>query len=1033
MRPIDKQIERRTKQLKQLQQTRTNHKILTNTLPLEIAVRKTQKLKTLQKNIKESTALIDKYNKVKMLTESQKNKLLDLRDKIQNQQHILYTTQQQQKQYDDLRKRTIRDFHTHDLPIKFSSNYYHFLKNYMMNDDFKTAYQIINRYPTQSQKGLAFEAMWTILLSLGCCSFFSPENGYNFYNAELKENSYYFIQEIVSNEQYYNFLRQTPVKGPNGKSDITLRNNKTGTWIFISCKFYITEHGTYDIDNIYKTIQETNKKYGNMIGNNYKIYVFANNKEDARTIIKGSDTIKDIIKKNPGFKNNIKINDEYNVFGIHELEQCFHSFKMMAKKTSSWDDFQKTYLKHYDHLSSLALRMDQVPIVEKTFLTIWDNIKQKRCRTNNTTIPEQQQPLHVYWKTVPQFGKTYCIGAFLLRCVESRPFMRELGTFNSVIVVDKPGVAEKYMNEVLGGHRQFIDADFKITFIKNRKPAGVVPLSQYLRTPAMKKPDKILDKNKNLNNIFVVLKEDLELVYNLPNLKFIIFDEYDKDNSVTNFDKFVQSPTKIGLFLTSSDPLLNIQTRFGCSYIFKWDAYDVKALQQISQQLQRSPQKTLSQLQSTKSFTEKHKQTYGLSLSNPLVRSTKQDIRKCVPPKVYLVSDYLNPEENNYNEIFRLDVSSGGGDDFVNKPQVNNLLRKIENVLTEISEQRGSEKAFTTQLWSLPSPSKTSNTYKISTLLKNMIKRTNYFGDQYDVVIYKEPSIKSNANRHPTPLAGRVQKLIRHYENIAKSNGKNGLIFLIDPSIDLKGLSLRNVDVVFSLHNDIESDADAGMMSYMLMSKCMTPKQTSHDKVFFVDFNRSHIENLLRKGFGGNLHDVINKRLVRLMDASTPTLNTKEIADRLKGHQQVKQIFGDVVQKALQQGQKRQKAREMERRARQIQQGLQAKRTSQAQSQSEQDEDDDEYRSLRTQDFLTVASGGARRTNVSASSIRSINALKEWVQQTYRTHPAQKDQKIKKIDQYKNRKDLSSVGKLKQAKIAVGLQSRGYNKKEKST
>jgi len=356
-------------------------------------------------------------------------KLKNLRQVIrQEQTKILTSAPEQQNFITRLLKHAMVGFRTGVFPMKFSSDYYNFLKKKMwpqrqLNKNV-SAKDIIAQYATPSQKGLAFEALWTILISLGFCKNF-PLSDYNFYNAELKQKSgrtrHYFIEEIVSPAQYSHFLKETPIKGVNGKSDITLRHKTNDkTWVFISCKYYKHEHGDYDILPIYNTVNDTNDNNKDLrIGKKYKIYVFANNKVKARDVIENSSTIKsdenskDIIDK-------LTTDTNYNVLGIDDLDECFTEFKKAVSDIPDWDAFEKKYIKKYDDLQRrLNVSTDQLLIVNKTM----DIIEQGRC-----------SPLQIYWATkFPQFGKTYCIGKLFLDYYHkhNRPF-------NVVIIANRP-------------------------------------------------------------------------------------------------------------------------------------------------------------------------------------------------------------------------------------------------------------------------------------------------------------------------------------------------------------------------------------------------------------------------------------------------------------------------------------------------------------------------------------------------------------------------------------------------------------------
>lgn len=621
------------------------------------------------------------------------------------------------------------DIHTK----KFPNNYYQFLAKQMMNPHANTALDIIDRFYTESHHGLAFEALWTILISLGFCKKFNRQE-YDFYEATLKEptraTSPYFITKIMTNDEYLQFLQHTPIKGVNGKSDITLRRKSDGRWVFISCKYYKKEGGDYDIPAIHASIQKTNEKYPHLIGNNYEIYAFVNNKQKAHTTLQGSNMAKTDVNKH------IQTEGAYNVLGMDDLETCFRVFKDTITNMP-WDYFKRMHLRRYSQLPTLNMTLGQMPIVNTTYKIILEN--RKRC------IPPQQH-LKIYWKTMPQFGKTYCVGMLFLKLVR---------LFNAVVVVNHMDILHKYSRELLGGHRQFVD-NFNVMEIPNK----------ILAEKAYKKLLQSTDKN----NILVILKEHLDAVYTIPNLQLIVFDEYD-DQSNTQFENFAQSPTRIGLFLTSSVDVRIRQHRQqktmpACDHMLTWTFDDQSRLQQIIQKIAPS-QQGQAHIQSLLQ-QHPHKQSLRVALSR---RDTTQDIHRCLENSLdlYIVSHYINPAYKRFGDIFKLFTTSsmttrttsraGPKTSFMSDKKVISLLQDIE----KISRQKaGGGDTFTTQLWFLPHKNHTN----ISEVLRNMMKDIYYF-TSFDIIMLNEPDKKENPNRHPGPLKDKLTQLISHYQTRA--------------------------------------------------------------------------------------------------------------------------------------------------------------------------------------------------------------------------------------------------------------------------
>lgn len=845
---------------KQIKQHREKTQRLAKQVQLEQIQIHYDQLRRLQNILKKIENLVMKYKRQGSLTQDERQELRHLRRWIEKQEKIISNTDDQLSY---TKKGLIGNFRTKILPVKFSYNYYQFLMKKMIHAE--TPIGVIRGFHTSSDHGFAFEAMWALLISLGFCQQFNRAD-YDFYDAELKEPTdstpTYFITKIITNSDFMQFLKQTPIKGVNGKSDITLRRKHDGRWIFISCKYYVREHGDYDIQAIYDAIEETNKKYSNLIGNNYDIYIFANNREEAATVIQNS-ALPDKVK------NKNKTNGVYNILGMEELNTCFKEFKSIIKNMSI-GDFEKQFIKHYSELPTLKLRLDQMPIVNKTMDLLLENMEQQKCQGD--------QNLKMYWKTIPQFGKTYCIGSLLLEYSSFHMLLTKQVYFNTVVIVDRVELMKKYTREVLGGHTQFVD-DFYVMEIRKEDHQNQTSINRYLRTNTKQKIRNKLNKSVNQNNIVVVLKRDLDLVNDLQNIRWIVFDQYD-EQSEDQFQTFTHSPDKIGLFMTSSRSV-NLHEN-SCSYLLEWKLEDSKSMEQISKQLKQNSDQSVLSLKSTKSFLQKHQESFGRTARVPLTTATPQDFDRCLRNSLdlYIISKFFQPERYNFNHLFKIQTSSERQQQkqtnkilFKERDEVEDLLKKIKEILVMISNKKGGERLVaTTQLWFLPF----TNNFKISENLRTMMENDEYFG-QYEIVINKEPENTNNPNRHPPPLVKQERKLgqlVSHYQTRTISQRKKGLIFLLDPKVDMKGVSLPNVDIVFSLNDETNLD-----LSYLMFSKCITPKQ-GKDHVYFVDFRSYRIFNLLKKEFG-NIQTIRAKKLFHLLDMDEPQLNSSQVLNTL--------------------------------------------------------------------------------------------------------------------------------------------------------
>ena len=855
----------------QIERHRRQHERLSKQIQLEQKQKTYDKLQYLQMMLHKTENLVQKYKQQGKLDQEEKKELRHLRRWMETQQKQFSKNGQHPLSYTS--KGLFHYFRSTIFPVKFSYNYYQFLMKKMIHQ--KTPMDVIRGFHTSSDHGFAFEAMWCLLISLGFCPQF-PRSEYDFYDAELKEPTdatpTYFITNILTDAEYLQFLRQTPIKGVNGKSDITLRRKNDGRWIFISCKYYVHEHGDYDIQAIYQSIQETNKKYPQLIGENYDIYIFANNKEKASNILQHSDVPDSI-------KNKTQINGSFSILGMNDLNVCFENFTNTTKNMSK-EQFEKQFLRRYSNLPTLTLRLDQIPIVNNTIAILWTKPTQEEHKPIQKQRPTQQDCYHqqnflkFFWKTIPQFGKSYCLGALLLEYSQMHALLRKQGYFNTVVIVDRVDLMTKYTRDVLGGHEQFAD-EFYVLEVRKEDSQHEKSIHRYLRTKTKQKIRNKLHKSVYKNNIVVVLKKDLDLVYDLENVRWIVFDQYD-DQSEGQFLSFTQSPKKIGLFMTSSKP---VGTPKECSFWIEWKLEDTKSIQLISKEW-KQPHRSILSLKSTKLFLQKHENSFGRSVRLPLTTATPQDLDRCLKNSLdlHVISRFLQPKRYNFNNLFKiinpasLSQQQRHGILFKEKPKVKELLEKIKEILVLISNKKQNEQMATTQLWFLPF----TNNYKISENLRRIMETDAYFR-QFDIVLHKEPEKTTNPHRHPPPLTKEdrnLGQLISHYQTRTISQQKNGLIFLLDPKVDMSGMSLPNVDIVFSLNDETNND-----LSYLMFSKCMTPKQ-GKNSVYFVDFDSKRLFNFMERNFGRNDH-ILAKKLVHFLDMDEPQISSSEIIQTL--------------------------------------------------------------------------------------------------------------------------------------------------------
>ena len=789
-------------------------------------------LHNFQKDMTEIKPVVEKFREVKTLSSPEKTKVRNTTNLLKKKTSNIYSKTGVFGKFPMLGDSILKTIYKRIIPLKFPNNYYQFLKKIMWagRQTYPAAKDIIDAFSsTDDRRGQAFEALWTILIILGFCEEF-PKDQYRFYDAELKKKPYYFIKSLISTKDQLYYLKNTRVKGVNGKSDITLRRKEDGKWVFISCKYYSGEKGDYDIGDIYKAIKGTNEIYPNMIHDtNYEIYAFVKNKNEAIKKIKNSRTVGSI----ENIDNVIKTDDDYNILGIDELEKCYTKFLEEAKQFTSLDDFVRTFIQqpryNSDRISrSIQLRSEQDDLVRETMEIINEKKLHKQCGWNE---PTPLPPLRLYWKTPAQFGKTYCIGKLFLK------YYRQYGTFNAVVVADNlEVVARKYSTDIMGGYEQMIGARFNlINVVPDTKDKSV--LSNLLATPPDKKAIKKIQQNRNKNNILFVSTKNFKLVKNLPDITFAVFDEFDHPNRVyreyfeSSEDLFHQftNPPKIGLFLTSSIHSDEIRVDGVCSKILLKQQTQMRQQQQQQQQQQKKTQ-------------------------------TKQSIETCLMNKVKLNIVTQVPPDTNQK-------SGGGGVSTrtTSVPLWENILKALE-VIDELKQSSPS-----TQLWF------TSSAEESKSLIQECTAKNSF--ENYYFVNLDEPD-----HPHPPPITNDPQRLVSFYQQSAQKRRK--VLVLVSsatrkfdrkfyPNI-IRGASFPKVDVVFALnHITLSNEA---WFQYIMMSKCRTPRPRKQS-AYFVDFNHKRVCRLIQKYFGTDPNKVEN--LIEVKDINRPTNDTDEVLERL--------------------------------------------------------------------------------------------------------------------------------------------------------
>jgi hypothetical protein len=173
---------------------------------------------------------------------------------------------------------------------------------------YDTVNDILKQYDKQSMKGFIYERLWDLIIKFGFCSEF-PKSKYFHMLGNVNSGK---IEPMTSIQKY---LKSNIVISGNssGCSDITLLNNKTGEYIFISCKYPKSDEDKnvkyFDVQNIVAMCDDNKETY-----KKYKIYILVSNKKNVVKKINQSNPSSSYITKH--MKNILDIDDLNKMFMI---------------------------------------------------------------------------------------------------------------------------------------------------------------------------------------------------------------------------------------------------------------------------------------------------------------------------------------------------------------------------------------------------------------------------------------------------------------------------------------------------------------------------------------------------------------------------------------------------------------------------------------------------------------------------------------------------------------------------------------------
>lgn len=679
------------------------------------------------------------------------------------------------------------------LPIK-TMNVEQFIKHIITFDNVDS---ILDMCKTQSLKGFVYERIWDICIKFGFCSNFKPSEFRNMIGNMNNGN----LKCITTFREY---LNEKVISGnSSGCSDISLHSNQDDTFTFISSKYPksrtdITKEKSvayYDVQNIISVIADNKHIY-----KKFKICLLVPDKKSILEKVKNANKSSKYITK--------YMNDE-NILDKHDLNKCFILLKNdiqnnLNKSKDGVINYDGIYL---SPKCSLYLRFHQELITNKTFDLI------------------QQGNKSFLWGCKCRSGKTYMIGGLILKQYNHTKKL------NILIITPAPTeTTPQFTDELFNKFKQF--ESFKIHQINGYKTIENMVLGN--------------------SNIFVVSKQFLQKYQNdktimkIKDLKLDIigFDE-NHFGGTTYLSKSIldsyssQNTINIYLSATYNKPLHEWNIPEKCQMY--WDIEDEQICKSI-----------LIKSENISKLTSKHGIEYVTSTIKNYTNNGYSliDIFKSYEnmPDLYLITTLFDDERYNsikhkimnskygfcFDVLFSLNTQktrfqfenevktilrfiSGSNKEVDFKNQDTSMLSRI----MKICSNKDTRVPFT-QIWFLPS----NNIDEISKCLNTMIFQDKIL-NKYNVLCI---------NRKNKDLAKDIKDDIIKHENIAKEQGKQGLILLAGNMLTL-GITLNMCDVVLMMNDTISSDK-----VLQQMYRCMT-EAINKRFGFVVDLNVSRVIN----------------------------------------------------------------------------------------------------------------------------------------------------------------------------------------------
>lgn len=638
---------------------------------------------------------------------------------------------------------------------------------------------ILAEYDDKSMKGFVYERLWDLMIKFGFCSYF-PNSKYSHYIGNTNTAN---LKKMKSIQKY---IKSNNIVSGNsgGYSDITLLNEKTNEYIFISCKYFnsVKSVDSYDIQKIITMCEGNSDIY-----EKYKIFILVSDKKAVIDKINGAKYSSYVITKHMN-----------NILDINDLNKAFKLFKTDIAKYK-FDEYDAIYCCHKDKLN---LRFHQSLIASKTIKRMEEGHKQ------------------ILWGSKCRSGKTYMVGGL----ISIEKDMRK--TINVLVITPAPNETIPQFTDEL--FNKFIDfKDFEIHTITTGNDLKDIELKDNNIIVVSK---QLIQNYINENRIDKIAKLKLDL---------IVFDE-NHFAGTTNLSKQImesyayKNTVKLYLTATYNKPLHEWNIPFECQIY--WDIEDEKLCkaQNITKLIERHGNIVNDIVKnyhekgySNDEIFEVYNNYPELHLiTNMWDRQRYENIKEKIMDTKYgfsfdvLFSLNKNKQFNYPTEVKKvLRYISGTNREKYFKDGDKSILSRI----TRICQETKSRRPFT-QLWFLP----IIDINFISIELQKLIGEDRTLKN-YDVLI---------VNSKNEELRSDIKLEIRKCERLALKHNKDGLIILAGNMLSL-GITLEKCDVVFLMNNTLSADK---VMQQMY--RCMTETTDGSKKYgYVVDLNISRVLN----------------------------------------------------------------------------------------------------------------------------------------------------------------------------------------------